>query len=143
MAKEKNAKAQLLPDYEVHEIDKKIKVRKTRYVMGEKVEGKKQQPGHFEHYEELVPAGWVVCFPRGHSIHITSPTEMIRLGFAEYDDEDAKTGFVLKAPAVTDHSTGLRLDGNDQVMSLAAMIAAKTSLKKIGRIPISLKGEEE
>lgn len=142
MAREQMKKARLLPDYEVHVIDKTITVKKTRYISGEKVEGKKASPGHFEHYETKIPAGWVVCFPRGHSIHITSKEEMIRLGFAEYEDEDAKEGFVLKSPAVTDHSTGLRLEGDNEIMSLATMIAAKTSLKKMGRIPINVGNEE-
>lgn len=139
-------KPRFLPDYEVVEIKQDITVRKAKYITSEKKEGQKTQPGRFEFDDVVVDGGWLICFPRKHSILITDEAEMVRLGFAEYgeDGEDAKTkkNFQLKRPAVTDHTTGVRLDGDESVMSLAGQIAAQTSLKKMGKIPITIGSPE-
>ena len=145
MAKSDNKKRRMMPDFEVHTINHKkpLIVKKQKYIRGERIPGNvegtfKTLPGHFESYEAKVEVSWVVVFPRFHSIHITSPSEMIRLGFAEYEDEEKREGFVLKNPAITDHSTGLRLEGDSEIVTLLSMQAAKMSLKQMGRVPIVL-----
>lgn len=151
MAKSDNKKRRMLPDYEVHEIDhskKPLILKKQKYIRGERVEGNvegtfKTLPGHFENYTMKIEKSWVVVFPRLHSIHITDPAEMIRLGFAEYEDEEAREGFVLKRPAITDHSTGLRLEGDSEIVTLLAAQASKVSLKNMGRVPISVGADTE
>ncbi len=151
MAKSDNKKRRMLPDYEVHEIDhskKPLIVKKQKYVRGERIPGNvegsfKTLPGHFESYTQKIEKSWVVVFPRLHSVHITDPAEMIRLGFAEYEDEEAREGFVLKRPAITDHSTGLRLEGDSEIVTLLAAQASKVSLKQMGRVPIAVGAEEK
>lgn len=143
---DKTKKARFLPDYEIVVITQDIPVRKANYIVAEKKEGQKVNPGHFEFNDQIVKGGWLICFPRRHSILLTDETEMVRLGFAEYgdDNEDAKTkkNFQLKRAPVTDHTTGIRLDGDESVMSLAGQIAASTSLKKMGKIPINIGSPE-
>lgn len=132
-------KGRYLPDFEVHVIKQDVKVRQTSYALSAKpAEGEKRQPGRFVHKDVIVKESWLVCFPRRHSILITDPEEMIRLGFAQYENEDERTGFVLKSPAVTDHTTGLKLDMDDSMASIADQIRATTSLKSLGRIPVTI-----
>lgn len=149
MAKSDNKKRRMLPDYEVHEIKHKkpLEVKCQKYIRGERIPGEvegtfKTMPGHFETFVRKIEVSWVVVFPRLHSIHITEEAEMIRLGFAEYEDEEARSGFVLKKPAITDHQTGLRLEGDSEIVTLLAAQAAKVSLKSMGKIPINVGGEE-
>lgn len=151
MAKSDNKKRRMLPDYEVHEIDhskKPLVLKKQKYERGERIPGNvegtfKTMPGKFVSYSLKIEKSWVVVFPRLHSIHITDPSEMIRLGFAEYEDEEAREGFMLKRPAITDHSTGLRLEGDSEIVTLLAAQASKVSLKQMGKIPIHVGGEEK
>lgn len=151
MAKSDNKKRRMLPDYEVHEIDhskKPLVIKCQKYIRGERIPGEvegtfKTMPGHFETFSLKVEKSWVVVFPRLHSIHIRDEAEMIRLGFAEYEDEEARTGFVLKRPAITDHSTGLRLEGDSEIITLLAAQASKVSLKQMGKVPIHIGGEEK
>ena len=143
MAQLENKKARFLPDYEIIEIKEPITVRKAKYISGVKREGEKAQPGHFEFTDVVLDIGWLVCYPRRHSVLYTSEVEMVRLGYGEYVDVEDKKGettrqFQLVRPAVTDHQTGLRLEGDAHIMSLASQIAATTSLKKMSKIPVTI-----
>ena len=134
-AKDNVKQAKFLPDYEVHEIKEEVMVQKTRFSPAIEVKGRKTNPGKFEHYTEKAEHAWLVCFPRRHSILVTSKEQMIHLGFAEYDEDGE---FVLKAPTITDHKSGMRLDGDSSVQSLAGIIGMQTSLKNLGRIPMTI-----
>ena len=65
------------PRFEVH----KLKGKGVRHIASPKTDKEGKLLGGFEYEDKEVPAGWMVYFPNGSSVHIWTEEEMERCGF--------------------------------------------------------------
>ena len=125
-------KRRYLPDFQVVEIPGPVKCSRRVWVRSPRVDvdgdqirdddGRKLwNPGTFKDEEYTVDMAWDVYFPRGHSIRITTREELERRGFD-------------KAPAVTDHVLGIKLEGSEEAVELAELARARSRLRSFDNI---------
>ena len=65
------------PRFEVH----KLKGKGVRHIASPKTDKEGKLLGGFEYEDKEVPAGWMIYFPNGSSVHIWTEEEMERQGF--------------------------------------------------------------
>jgi len=98
------------PRFEAEEVDEKYKRRVFHKENGENIECK---------VEVVDGTSWIIEFPQGHSIRVTSEAEMIRLGF-------------LDRPSLLDMNTGEYLTP-EQPKSLKELNASRVKQTKGSR----------
>jgi hypothetical protein len=94
----------IMPRFETEALDGKVNEVKATY--------HKDGKG-FEYRVEAKPAGYMVFFPRGHSIRVRNTNELKRLGFH-------------KQPGLVDMDSGDIITPDQEKVSLKEMSARKT-----------------
>jgi len=104
------------PRFEVHQLDGEG----TRRIAKPKTDKEGKLLGGFEFVDKKVPAGWMVYFPNGSSIHVWTQEEMERQGF-------------LSAPDLVNMETG-DLMGKSNTQSLKDRSIQKERATKGSRV---------
>lgn len=107
-----DANPMMLPMYEVRKLKGMAKREYVRFVEDKDKEGKVTAK-RIEHYTKEVDAGYMVYFPKGHSIRVWTDKDLRALGFA--------------APApIVDMQTGDKYDADSMPSALRRIVASKT-----------------
>lgn len=102
----------MLPAYEVRKLKGMAKREYVRFVEEKDKEGKVVSK-RIERYTKEVDAGYMVYFPKGHSIRVWTDKDLKALGFA--------------APApIVDMQTGDKYDPDNVPSALRRIVASKT-----------------